>query len=344
MPKNLQQIELKFNIFETGREYTGVQRGYILDNVKKVINSAVVKERLRHREMVGYVGHGLREMSGKLTLGEKISVKMPNGQMMVVDAIPSNVTTALSIDDDGTITHVQEVLANDEGKKLLGLHNSRLGGFSWASAGVKVGANTIINDLLGFDYVHNPLFSSNRGYVLDSADEDMSDVYDRDTILDNLSAAGIKEEDRAMVLDSFTASAVFEASQYRDQLFASQQVIADQFEQQQGLKLLLDNATGEVETMKVLSSNRAEMCKHLQNVSQLNINAQVLDALVNMNTVEHVEIVKRLLLDSANMETSHLPIGKDKGKPLYVKAPTAVVVDEPAYGDVSFGLDRGMYD
>ena len=342
MAKNLQRITLRFNIFDTGREYTGKQRGYILDNVKQVINSPVVQERLRLREMVGYVGHGLREMAGKLTLGEKQSVKMPNGQMTVVDAIPSNVAISIAIDDDGWIDHVQEVLDNDEGTKLLGLHNSRLGGFSWASAGGKVGANTIINDLLGFDYVHNPLFSSNRGYVLDSAGEDMDDVYDRVAILDNLTAAGVKEEDSAMVLDSFTASAVFEASQYREQLFASQQVIADQFEQQQELRLLLDSATGEVETMKGLSNNRAEMCKHLQNVSQLNINDQVLDALVNMNTVAHVEIVKRLLLDSANIDTSHLPIN-GKHQPLHVKAPT-VVTDEPEYGDLSYGLDRGIYD
>lgn len=39
MSNKLQKIELKFNIFDTGREYTGKQRGYILDNFKQVINS-----------------------------------------------------------------------------------------------------------------------------------------------------------------------------------------------------------------------------------------------------------------------------------------------------------------
>lgn len=336
MSKKLQKIELKFNIFDTGREYTGKQRGYILDNVKQVINSPLVQERLRLREMVGYVGHGLREMAGKLTLGEKVSVKMANGQMMVVDAIPSNVTTNITIDDEGNLTHTQEVLDNAEGQKLLGLHNSKIGGFSWAAGGGKIGANTIISDLLGFDYVHNPLFSSNRGYVLDSADDD---TYDREAILDNLTAAGVSDEQREMVLDSFTASAAFEAAQYREQLFASQQVIADQHEQQTELKQLLDSATTEADELKSTFVNREELFKQLQSTSLLNINDQVLDALINMSTQEHAETVKNMLLDAASIDTSQLPIGTHK--PLYAKRATE---KEIGYGDVEAAMNVGMYD
>ncbi|MCD9516418.1 hypothetical protein [Photobacterium carnosum] len=335
MNNGLQKIELKFNIFDTGREYTGQQRGYILNNVKQVINSPKVQERLRLREMVGYVGHGLREMAGKLTLGEKISVKMANGQMMVVDAIPSNVTIAMSIDDDGNFAHTQEVILNDEGRKLLGLHNSKIGGFSWAAGGGKIGSNTIISDLLGFDYVHNPLFSSNRGYILDSAD----DIYDREAILDNLSAAGVSNEQREIVLDTFTASAVFEAAQYREQLFASQQVIADQHEKQSELQLLLDSTTNETDILKNTLVTRYDLFKQLQNTSLLNISDQVLDALVNMNSPDHAEIVQKLLLDAASIDTSQLPIGTHK--PLYAKRN---IKKEFGYGDVESALDRGMYD
>ncbi|WP_412774897.1 hypothetical protein, partial [Vibrio cholerae] len=84
--KILQSITCTFNIFDTGRKYTGKQRGYILDNVKSVLNSPEVQERLRLRELVGYVSHGLREMAGKLTLGETLPVYLPNGQMVVVNA------------------------------------------------------------------------------------------------------------------------------------------------------------------------------------------------------------------------------------------------------------------
>lgn len=342
MAKKLQEIKLRFNIFDTGREYTGKQRGYILDNVKQVINSPIVQERLRLREAVGYVGHGLREMAGQLTLGEKCSVKMPNGQMMVVDAIPSNVMTDISIDDDGWIEHTQEVLDNAEGKKLLGLHNSKIGGFSWASAGGKINANTIISDLMGFDYVHNPLFSSNRGYVLDSAEGEMSDIFDREMVLDNLTAAGIENADEAnMVLDSFVASAVFEASQYREQLFASQQIIADQHEKHIEQSLLLDSATAEVEQHKEAAKAREQLLGQLQQSCQININDQVLDALVNMSTPEHVETVKNLILDAAKINVSHLPIGTQK--PAYVRS-QAEVKEEPQFGDLEYSLNAGMYD
>lgn len=342
MAKKLQEIKLRFNIFDTGREYTGKQRGYILDNVKQVINSPIVQERLRLREAVGYVGHGLREMAGQLTLGEKCSVKMPNGQMMVVDAIPSNVMTDISIDEDGWIEHTQEVLDNAEGKKLLGLHNSKIGGFSWASAGGKINANTIISDLMGFDYVHNPLFSSNRGYVLDSAEGEMSDIFDREMVLDNLTAAGIENADEAnMVLDSFVASAVFEASQYREQLFASQQIIADQHEKHIEQSLLLDSATAEVEQHKEAAKTREQLLGQLQQSCQININDQVLDALVNMSTAEHVETVKNLILDAAKINVSHLPIGTQK--PAYVRSQSEVK-EEPQFGDLEYSLNAGMYD
>lgn len=342
MAKKLQEIKLRFNIFDTGREYTGKQRGYILENVKRVIDSPMVQERLRLREAVGYVGHGLREMAGQLTLGEKCSVKMPNGQMMVVDAIPSNVMTSISIDDDGWVEHTQEVADNDEGKKLLGLHNSKIGGFSWASAGGKINANTIISDLVGFDYVHNPLFSSNRGYVMDSADDAMSDVFDREMVLDNLTAAGIADHNEAnMVLDSFVASAVFEASQYREQLFASQQIIADQHEKHVEQSQLLDSATTEINSHKEQQGNREHLFKQLQQTCQLNINDQVLDALVNMRTVDDVEAVKTLLMDAASINASHLPIGKQQ--PVFVPKHTQAK-EEPQFGDLEFALDVGIYD
>ena len=44
-------IRATFNVLDTGRTYTGKQRDYILDNVKEVINSPAVRERLRLRQL-----------------------------------------------------------------------------------------------------------------------------------------------------------------------------------------------------------------------------------------------------------------------------------------------------
>lgn len=309
----LQRITCTFNIFDTGRKYTGKQRGYILNNVKSVLNSPEVQERLRLRELVGYVSHGLREMAGKLTLGETLPVQLPNGQMTVVNAIPANVTVELSIDDDGNLTHTQEVLDNDEGRKLLGLHNSRIGGFSWACGGGKLGGNTLINGFFGFDYVHNPLFAANRGYVLDS--ESGEEEFDRQAILDNLSSAGVPDENREMVLDAFNASIAFESAQYKGMLLDAQQVIADQDEKTQELQQLLDSASEETEALKSEKTSREQFFKQLQERSHIVITDQVLDALVSADSEEGMELIMQMVMDAANISTQHLPLSQKK-KPL----------------------------
>ncbi|MFA0012135.1 hypothetical protein AB4391_02115 [Vibrio lentus] len=338
----LQRITCTFNIFDTGRKYTGKQRGYILNNVKSVLNSPEVQERLRLRELVGYVSHGLREMAGKLTLGETLPVQLPNGQMTVVNAIPANVTVELSIDDDGNLTHTQEVLDNDEGRKLLGLHNSRIGGFSWACGGGKLGGNTLINGFFGFDYVHNPLFAANRGYVLDS--ESGEEEFDRQAILDNLSSAGVPDENREMVLDAFNASIAFESAQYKGMLLDAQQVIADQDEKTQGLQQLLDSASEETEALKSEKTSREQFFKQLQERSHIAITDQVLDALVSADSEEGMELIMQMVMDAANISTQHLPLSQKK-KTFVKQFPE---LDSESDSDDPFSIkasmDAGFYD
>ncbi|MCC8380463.1 hypothetical protein [Xenorhabdus sp. PB30.3] len=342
MPKNiLQRITCHFNIFDTGRKYTGKQRGYILDNVKTVLNSPEVQERLRLRELVGYVSHGLREMSGKLTLGETLPVQLPNGQMTVVNAIPSNVTIELSIDDEGNLTHTQEILDNDEGCKLLGLHNSRIGGFSWACGGGKLGSNTFINGFYGFDYVHNPLFATNRGYVLDSAD----DEYDRQAVLDNLTSAGVPEAQRELVLDSFNNSVAFEASHYREMVLDAQQIIASQHEEKQKTQHLLDDTVEKVKTLETENTNREQFFKQLQNTSHIVINDQVLDALINANSKQDMEVIIQMIMDTANINTQYLPIKQHKNmfvKQIEDKGSQAMNSQDDAFS-INAALDTGFY-
>ncbi|HDZ9162630.1 TPA: hypothetical protein RUY83_001619 [Vibrio cholerae] len=336
--KILQSITCTFNIFDTGRKYTGKQRGYILDNVKSVLNSPEVQERLRLRELVGYVSHGLREMAGKLTLGETLPVYLPNGQMVVVNAIPACVTVSLSIDDDGNLTHTQEVLDNEEGRKLLGLHNSRIGGFSWACGGGKMGGNTLINGFYGFDYVHNPLFTANRGYVLDS---ESSEELDRQAVLDNLSGAGVPEEERELVLDSFNAAIAFEASHYQGMLFDAQQVIADQHEKGVELQQLLDSAAQEAEQLKQEKAQRAQFFKELQSKCHIAISDQVLDGLINATGEESLNSIIQLIMDTANINTQHLPISTSKQK-TYVKLTDVDTADDEPFG-INAALDVSVY-
>lgn len=207
-------IECTFNILDNGRTYTGQQRNYVLDNVRNTLSLPHVQERLANKGAFGYFGHGIRRIAG-MNPEEKTVVQTKNGGSMIVDAIPSNLCTAVDLDDQGNLTHVEEIMDNDEGKKALGLHNSKAGGFSWACNGGKKSSNTILNDFFGFDYVKNPLFTGNRGYVLDDASDEYQGLFD------SLVQTGLSEQVATQTLLDFQADAIQEAEAYKEQLEAA---------------------------------------------------------------------------------------------------------------------------
>jgi hypothetical protein len=183
--KQLKKVECQFNIFNEGREYTGNHRSYVLENAKNICTAPATKEKIKLREALGYYGHGRRILAKKMDLGEVEAIIMPDGSKMVVSNIPSNVTTAFSVGDDGTVIHSQEILDTETGRIVAELNKSKVGGFSWACPGRDDGAvgATRLTGFAGFDYVLNPGFAMNRGYVLESAGED---AVDRDAILESL--------------------------------------------------------------------------------------------------------------------------------------------------------------
>ena len=96
----------------------------------------------------------------------------------MVSNIPSNVTTKFNVSADGTVTHAQEILdteTTETGRIVSRLNESRVGGLSWACPGNDGGSKSPskLTGFAGFDYVLNPGFSANRGYVLESAHSDM---------------------------------------------------------------------------------------------------------------------------------------------------------------------------
>lgn len=69
--------------------------------------------------MYGYYGHGRRAMhynkTKSLNLPE-VSVVMVDGKPVVLENVPSNRTIDISIDDNGIVTHTQEILDTDTGR------------------------------------------------------------------------------------------------------------------------------------------------------------------------------------------------------------------------------------
>lgn len=219
--KVLESVECKFNLFEEGRSYTGNHRSYILESAKKVSVDPAVSEMINLREALGYYGHGRRILARKMRLSEVEAVAMPDGSKIVVSNIPSNVTTSFVVNDDGTVLHKQEFLDTETGKIAASLHKSKVGGFSWACPGRDGGSIglTKITGFEGFDYVLNPGFSANRGYVLESSGEN---GVDRDMILESIAATGVDDKQAEALLNGWVAQAQIEAVELRDRLIESE--------------------------------------------------------------------------------------------------------------------------
>lgn len=348
MAKPLEQITCTFNIFDTGRVHGDKNRGYLLDNVKSAINSSFVQERLRMREMLGYVGHGYRELAKKLNVGEVDTARLPNGQSTVIKAIPACVCTDIRIDDEGNLTHTQEIIDNEEGKTLLGLHNSRIGGFSWAASPAgnlaTMGSNTLIDGIYGFDYVVNPLFSSNRGFVLDSADDEAGEQ----AILDSLQAHGIEAMEARDRLSEWYASVNIEAQHYRDQTMQYMNLLAAQNANYDNLQ---DQHNAVANQLKAIQSQqeadkeaRKQAIRELAVKSPVVIPTAVVEALIEGKDAEGIAGLLAVIGKAARIDTSTLPIGSTDP----VRVPRKMIMDnadpEPMYGSVEAAADIGFYD
>ncbi|MCV4783918.1 hypothetical protein OFM36_31255, partial [Escherichia coli] len=75
-----------------------------------------------------------RQLTGKLEVPET-SVIMVEGRPVVIDNVPACRTVAISVDDNGIVTHTQEILNTEPGKIVAAMIESRAGGWSWATGG-----------------------------------------------------------------------------------------------------------------------------------------------------------------------------------------------------------------
>lgn len=177
---------IKFNLKERGRKYRGKERHFNIRAITQAINSPACQERVANRDMLGFLGHwprvrfGMNPAEGGLAEGRAHAVE------------PAIVTTLLRAHPDGTIEHQAEFLDTAPGQIASRMYASRVGGFSSA-------IDPVPPEFFGFDYVNEPNYSTNRGYVLDDV-TNMS--------FDDVLAAEQNEQTRAMLalLDSATAA------------------------------------------------------------------------------------------------------------------------------------------
>lgn len=313
-------IECRFNIFQEGRKYTGHHRKYMLDSAIASCYDPKTREKIALRESVGFFGHGRREMAGKVRIREVEAIKLPSGATVITENVPACVTIGFDIDKDGNVVHRQEILDTAAGKVVSALNKSRVGGFSWACGGADGGAAglTRLTSFEGFDYVIDPGFSANRGYVM----ENSGDAPTTDMILESISsAAGIERTDAEAAFQSWLASGMYEAAALRDSLEQAA-VDADALrESLEDSERQLTTAKSIITSSEQASQRRLQLIAECAGKSKIHVPEKVLSALVDMSTEAHIEIVNSFFEAAGRVDLETLPLGHHKKTTIRAGAP-----------------------
>ncbi|TMO87664.1 hypothetical protein [Pseudoalteromonas ruthenica] len=195
MAKKLRIITSTFNIFEHGRT-THNNRPYLLKAVKRIIDHPRTQEALKNGELFGYFGHGKRALSNKLN-PEEVEVATINGKPVVLEQVPACYCVALSVDDEGNVTHSEQLIDTEPGRVVDAMEASGAGGWSWATQG----SPNNITGFGGFDYVKVPSYLSKekQALMMESVGAESIDSL----MLDNLHKAGIDEQSSQLLLESW---------------------------------------------------------------------------------------------------------------------------------------------
>ncbi len=336
----MEQIKCKFSLFDEGRKYTGHHRNYILESARKVCYAPATREGISLREKLGYLGHGRRQLAGKLTLGEVETVKLPDGTTLVVENVPSNVTTHFEIHEDGTVEHTQDILESAPGKVVSGLNRSMVGGFSWAMGGRDGGAigATNVTGFEGFDYVMNPGFSANRGYILESADGPT-----REMILESIHKAGVEEKEAEKWLQHWAASNQLELLTLQDRLAEAEiyedALRADLEAKQATVIDLISQVTNALTTLEDTEAKRRKVILEGASKSAIVIPENVVDALLSMSNEADFYTLVGFFESAKRVDLDGLPIGDHD--PHYIKG--GYVPKKPA-GPPEYGSALAGYE
>lgn len=332
-----QIIPCSFNLFQEGRKYTGHHRNYILESAIKTCYAPETREGLKLREKLGYLGHGRREIARKLALSEVETVKLPDGSTIITENIPSNVTVAFEVGKDGSVTHSQELLDTEPGKAVSALNSSRVGGFSWACGGADGGpmAATKITAFQGFDYVMNPGFSANRGYILENADG-----ASRDMILESICKLGVSDGNAETLLSHWVASAQIQAIELEDRLEQAA-IYEDALREQMELKNRELQQTAELLSKEQnASESRKKLITECAAKSVIVVPANVLDSMISMACEDDFNKIVAFYESANRVSLSGLPIGENH-KTHTVKSHTGAAATKEV---VEFGTAQAACD
>ena len=328
-------IKCRYSLFDEGRKYSGNHRKYLLENAKEICYSPATRERIRLREALGYYGHGRRAMAGRMDIGETELTKMPDGSMAIVDNVPSNVTVAFDVSNDGTITHAQEILPTDAGAIVSKLNAGKIGGFSWACPGKDGGRSrpTLMTGFSGFDYVLRPGFSGNRGYLLESADAE-------DKILECVSAVIRDDKQAEAIVESWklacddSEDALFEA---QGQICELKGQLADSSTKLLSVQNTLAQTIAENTSMRMdgvaLKNGVRDLLESVRSKLPFFIPEEAMHQMMEGDFTRAQKIIE----EAAVYDASHLPLHKKKETVIEKKVDKNMRT-EPEYGSAEYGF------
>lgn len=164
---------IKFNVTDRGRKHRGQDRNFDTVVMANLINGAEVQEKVKHGDMVGYLGHwprmkfGMNPCEGGIVDGKAVALE------------PAIRTVSIKAFPDGTIEHEAEFLDTAPGKMAARMHASKTGGFSSAIDTRRIADKQSPTGFYGFDYVLEPNFTHNRGYAVA-----LDGVFDSESVFD----------------------------------------------------------------------------------------------------------------------------------------------------------------
>lgn len=130
----IRRVTHTFSIFGLDRPRSPVERANAVTRVRHAISTPLVKERLTLGELFGYLNERPYE---------DVSTNPPATR-----------TLSISIDDDGDVTHVEEILNTPTGEKVADLQSVGAGGWIWA--GIRRAGQPDFSTFKGFDYQSDP--------------------------------------------------------------------------------------------------------------------------------------------------------------------------------------------
>jgi hypothetical protein len=163
---------ITYNVKELGRSFSGQKRAFNIEAFTRLVNGSKAQEAVKSGDMVGYLGHDIRRNFGL----RPPEVALNNGKLIPIE--PAFTTCYLKAYADGTVEHQERFLDTPLGQVAQEWHTSKTGGFS----SVVAPDERQPTDFLGFDYVRSPNFNRNRGYVMDSSDDEWGQLTNKQKI------------------------------------------------------------------------------------------------------------------------------------------------------------------